>query len=561
MTEPVTRRVRQQSDTVYSVLFRHFLRQLLTSSSSTAAANTWIVRALAGVAAPMLMAAFWIVTLARGLRPWSAAAIHALFVFYSFCAMGCVTTLCWERLFPERLDFLVLLPLPLRSRSIFAAKLSAIAVFLAMFLFAANVFSTLLLPAVAGVQLLQAMGAHAAAVFGAGVASTLAVLACESMVIALVPEAWLRYAVPCLQTLLVAGFLTVFLQILTVMEALPTLQSNGGGAHWPVPLWFLSLYEVCLGGVTATALAHALARRAIVCLPVLLVAAVLLYPAAWATRRRSVLEGTRSARLQKGRPWAEFVHATLLRSPDRRAVFHFMSQTLTRLGQYHARLAAYAGAGLALGFTFAVRVDLSGSQPHVSASRTGVQAAVPLLMFWTVAGLRTAFLLPTELSARWIFRLADLSTQRVVSTAKAFVLLVCCAVLAPVLLLLAFAGWAGSVLWLQGVFGIASAILLIDLFFYLEAYIPFTRPVLTERSNLPMTLAVYVFGLPVLALLMIALERWTGHSAWHVLVVCSVAAGLHVFLQWLRSLPSHPVSEDVFLDEVTEAVQTLGLST
>lgn len=89
---------------------------------------------------------------------------------------------------------------------------------------------------------------------------------------------------------------------------------------------------------------------------------------------------------------------------------------------------------------------------------------------------------------------------------------------------------------------------------------PFTRPLLTERSNLPVTLAVYVFGLPVLGLLMVALERWTGYSAWRALAACAAAAGMHFGLHWLRSLPSHPASEDVFLDEVTESVQTLGLS-
>lgn len=260
-----TARLLQPGTTVRGVLFWHFMRQLL--SSSTAGAETFLVRALAGIAAPMLVAAFWIVTLAHDLRPWSTAGIHALFVWYSFCAMGCVTTLCWDRLLPERLDFLVLLPMPLRGRSIFAAKLGAVAVFLGLFLVAANAFSTLLLPALAGVHVLQAMAAHAAAVFGAGAASTLAVLACESLVVALVPERWLRYAVPCLQTVLVAGFLTAFLQVLAVMDALPRLLSGGGAAQGFAPLWFLSVYEVCLGGTTATPLAHALAWCAVMCLP------------------------------------------------------------------------------------------------------------------------------------------------------------------------------------------------------------------------------------------------------------------------------------------------------
>lgn len=544
----------------HRVLFRHFFHQLLTGND-TGGSETSLVRALAIIAAPMLMAAFWIVTLARGLLPWPAAGIHFLFVFYSFCSMGCVTALCWERLFPERLDFLVLLPMPLRGRSIFAAKLCAVGAFLSLFLLAANVFGTLLLPALAGLQMvLRAMAAHAAAVFAAGMASALAVLAFESLVVALLPDRWVRYVVPCLQALLVASFLGLFLRVNTVMDALPSLLSGGRLAQWSPPLWFLCLYEVRVGGPTATALAYTLAWRAFVCLPILVVAATLLYPAAWARRKRMALEGTRSARLRDAHFWEAVIHKTVLYWPDGRAVFHFMRQTLARQSSYHARLAAYAGAGLALGLTVGVRVELSGRAFHLSVSPMGAQATLPLLLFWTIAGLRTAFLLPTELSARWIFRMADLSTRRVISTTKVFVFIVCCAVIALVLLVLKVAGWQGADLWLQCAFGIWCAILLIDLFFYLEAYVPFTRPQLTERSSLPMTLAVYVFGLPVLGVLMVALERWTGHSVWRALAACSVAAAVHFLLRWLRRLPSHPSSEDVFLDELTEAVQTLGLS-
>ncbi len=539
----------------------HFLRQFF-QADSTAATETPIVRALAGVAAPMLMAAFWIVTLARGLRPWPAAGIHYVFVLYAFCAMGCVTTLQWDRLFPERMDFLVLLPLPLRGRTIFSSKLRAVALFLALFLFAANIFGTLLIPALAGSRLLSAMVAHGAAVFSAGLAAALAVLALEALVIALAPERWFRYIAPLVQTVLIAAFLTLFLRMGTVMEALPTLlsRSNQSARCFP-PLWFLSIYEAGMGGPTATAFAHALVRQAWMCLPVLFGLVILLYPAAWATRRHMALEGTRSARLRDGRLWDAFVHRTVLRMPDARAVFHFMRQTLTRLGRYHVGLSAYAGAGIALSLAFAVRIELGGGMVHLALVTVGVQAVMPLLLLWTVAGLRTAFLLPADLGARWIFRLAGLRTQRVIAIAKLFVLTACCAVIALVVLAQVACGWRGIDLVLQAIFGICCAVLLVDFFFFFEAHVPFTRPLLPGRSSLPMTLALYIFGVPVLVLLMVTLERWADHSAWRAAEACGAVAAVHVLMHWLRALPSHPVSEDAFLDESAEELQTLGLST
>ncbi len=559
---PFLRRLLQPTEGLPGkALTAHFLRQFFEASSATEV-ETPIVRALAAVSAPMLVAAFWIVTLAHGLRPWSAAGIHYVFVIYAFCAMGCVTTLQWDHLFPNRMDFLILLPLPLRGRTLFRSKLFSIAVLLTLFLLAANIFGTLLMPALAGNRFLLAMASHAAAVFLAGTASALAVLALESLVIAVLPERWFRWIAPLVQTVLIAAFLTLFLRVGTVMEALPALLSGSvQGARWFPPLWFLSVYEACVGGPTNTPLVHSLAWRACLCLPLLLCLVLMMYPAAWAKRRRMGLEGARSARLHDGRFWGVFIHPTVLQAPDSRAVFHFVRQTLTRLSQYHVRLAAYAGAGLALSLALAVNVEWHNGMPRFALTSVGTQALMPLLLFWTVAGMRTAFLLPADLGARWIFRLAGLRTQRVVSTAKLVVFCACCGVIVLVVLAMETGGWHGSSIVLQAIYGTCCAVLLVDVFFFFEAHIPFTRPPLPGRSSLPMTLAIYIFGVPALVLLMVTLEHWAGDTLWRTAAACSAAIGLHIVMHWLRGLPSHPVSEDAFLDETSEEVQTLGLST
>ncbi|HEY9138172.1 MAG TPA: hypothetical protein VIM67_07845, partial [Terriglobus sp.] len=108
--------------TPFRTLATHFTRMLYATGAD--ASQTSTVRTLAGVATPMLMAAFWIVTLATHLTPWAFASLHYLFVLYSFCAMACVTALQWERLFPTRTDFLILLPLPIRPHTLFGAKLA-----------------------------------------------------------------------------------------------------------------------------------------------------------------------------------------------------------------------------------------------------------------------------------------------------------------------------------------------------------------------------------------------------------------------------------------------------
>jgi hypothetical protein len=546
--------------TSFRTLTAHFTRMLYATGADGSQTST--IRTLAGVATPMLMAAFWIVTLAARLNAWSAAAIHYLFVLYSFCAMACVTALQWERLFPTRTDFLILLPLPIRPHTLFGAKLASSAAFLGMFLLATNIFGALLFPMLYGTGMLRVMFAHAVAVFTAGLVASIAVLTVEALVIVLVPEGWFRRVAPIVQTFIVAASLTLFLRIATVDEQLPYFLNGNVSFAGKLPsLWFLSVYETLLGGPTATPFAHQMAHRAWECLPILVTAVAMLYPAAWKRRQRMALEGARSTRLRAGGLLQQLTHRILLPHADQRAIFHFLSQTLARLNRYHVMLAAYCGSGIALALAVSVTLNTRGTRLTMSLDPRGVHEALAILLFWTVAGLRVAFLLPEELRARWIFQMAPLSTTRVVTTIKLFVMLVCLTVIAVFMATLAVCRWSTVDILIQASFGIATAIILADVFFFMTDSVPFTRPSLPERSSLPLTLAVYIFGVPLLELLMVTLEHWVGISLSRLAMTLLSAAAVHALFHFLRRLPSHGASSDPFLGETDTDIRTLGLST
>ncbi len=57
------------------------------------------------------------------------------FITWAMGAMGIITVLEWDALFPDRRDYAILTPLPLRMRTVFAAKLAALAGFLGIFSF------------------------------------------------------------------------------------------------------------------------------------------------------------------------------------------------------------------------------------------------------------------------------------------------------------------------------------------------------------------------------------------------------------------------------------------
>ncbi|HUQ92080.1 MAG TPA: hypothetical protein VM120_10405, partial [Bryobacteraceae bacterium] len=74
--------------------------------------------------------------------------IHAMsdgltYTIFPMLLVGFVTALLWQQLFPENRDYLILIPLPLSRLQMFAAKFSALTVFIGLFVTACNLFPSL----------------------------------------------------------------------------------------------------------------------------------------------------------------------------------------------------------------------------------------------------------------------------------------------------------------------------------------------------------------------------------------------------------------------------------
>ncbi len=138
----------------FDVLRAHFFRRFFDNDSLSMDGDTQtaVVRALSIFAVPGLMVAFFLIN-SYPIKPprplWGAIGDDYYFVTYAFVAMGAIAIFEWEMLFADRLDFLILLPLPLRPWQLLAAKMEALGRFLGLFLVSVNVFSTLILPLIA----------------------------------------------------------------------------------------------------------------------------------------------------------------------------------------------------------------------------------------------------------------------------------------------------------------------------------------------------------------------------------------------------------------------------
>lgn len=518
-----------KSKRAWEVLVGHFFRRFFDNDTVQMDGETSItvVRAACIVAVPGLMVAFFLQNQYPRRSAWGAMEDQYFFVLFSFVVMGAVSVFEWSMLFPDRLDFQVLSPLPLTAWQMLMAKGTALMMFLLIFLVSCNVFGTLVLPAVTKGAFYRQLCAHAMATTLAGVFAALSVLALGSVLLCVLDARRFRALSPLVQGLAVLVLVLLLVHYLKTGDAFEQLLGMPAGARlgwarWLPPVWFLGVYEVLLHGAAAAPFAHAVAPYAVRAIVVVAVLVALTYPLAWARMRRLTLEGTGRA---GGEPLRSL--STLLKRavacPAERAIFYFIGQTISRQEHYQTYLAFYCGTGLAIAVGCAVGVD----KGQLVLSTQGLHALVPLLLFWVIAGLQGAFAFPLDLRARWVFRLASIPVRDCTSAARRWALLCAAMVSGGALAVLCLAHWNHRQLLVQAVLGVGLCLLLSDGFFFTEQRVPFSRPRLPGRTSLPLTLTLYVGLLPLYLQGAIALATGTERHPLRLLWLGCFAAGAH----------------------------------
>src|SRR5215510_16486567 len=117
-------------------LTRHFFDRFFDKDSISPGSDPTasVIQTLSMLSVPGLMLVFWM-----RFSPY-------FFVSYSMIVTGFVMVFKWDSLFPDRRDYLILGSLPIRYRDVFAAKMKALFLFLAIFAISANFFASLMVP-------------------------------------------------------------------------------------------------------------------------------------------------------------------------------------------------------------------------------------------------------------------------------------------------------------------------------------------------------------------------------------------------------------------------------
>lgn len=520
----------------FSLLVRHFLERFFNheTASATGEGKTRLVQIACAAGLPGLAVAVYLWPVYHpfpGWPPghtamgppsyWVQANHHFFFVMYSIVAMGLITVFEWDLFFPDALDVFVLGTLPIPPLRQFLARVSAIAVFIAGFLVNANLLALLVLPLATDPPLITALLlGHCLAVALGGLFAAGFVLALQGMLLALFGERLFRPMSLLLQGATVAAFVILLLLFPVLSGVTPALlQSNPKAAYWFPPFWFLAVFQQHLPDSPVLPDWPQLAHVGIFATVLIWSLAVATYPLAHIRRVGGLIQGTSSRRKRNWLllPGHWLLHSIFLRAPLRRAVFHFISQTLLGLPRYRIYLVLYCGVGASLVIATVLRLDVREGHLHATFSSDGLRMSIGIVAFWMTAGLRSTFASPGNHQSGWIFRTIHGKPPAFLAALHQLQAAPLWAFLATAMVTISYIAAVHSIaplqlrtassLIAQVTGGVGLSLLLVDASFLNVTGIPFTGERPTREDNLAFTVLRYYTFFPFVTLLSFLLQR------------------------------------------------------
>ncbi len=431
------------------------------------------------------------------------------FLWFFMLLAGLLAVVEWDVIFPDRRDYLNIVPLPVKVRTVFLAKSASFFLIIGLYSLAANVGASLvfgfyLAPfrSSSPLFILQYAAAHCVSATAANIFVFFLCALVQGLLMTLLNSRLYKSVSSAIRFLLLVAF--VFLLLFSVAgrliqpHALSGLTWTGGGQNaisprlFP-PMWFTGLYELLLGNPDPVF--RNLAVQGVVSVLVVILA---FFAAAWLSygrHLRSSLDVRRGRAVLKG--LRDFVSRTFdgifLGNPTQRAIFHFSGQTLRRSPLHRARLFSYlaGSSGLAL-------ILLMSTQFLRSRLTTGSKTflSIPLLLsFFLLLGIRSLSNVPAEFAANWIFRLTERAPRRHYITGFKKRILV--SALLPLFLFVFVCStflWGWRAAALHGAFGLGASVLLLEVLFFRYPKVPFTCAYVPGKAKLHLFWVPYVLA-------------------------------------------------------------------
>jgi hypothetical protein len=373
------------------------------------------------------------------------------FIVLSMTVTGAVAVWRWDTIFPDRRDYMNLVPLPISTRTIFQANLVAVLFLVALVAFDVNAASCILFPMVVGATqskfLFFAKFAvvHAIGVLLASIFAFFAVFSVLGLLMAVLPPRAFRRLSAYIRGAVVVYLVALLCTTFAVPNSLRRMTGYAPSWTFLMPsCWFLGLCQSLRG--RAGPVLTELSRLALPGVAAVVVVALCTYAVSYHrhfVRIAEIADATTHARSPRASRLGVLLGHLALRTPFQKAGFGFVCKTLLR-SETH-RLVLTAIGGLSLVLASQALMDAFENAKSLRQSTLSPDAlSIPfILSFLMIVGLRLVFEIPADLRSNWIFQLMlDQDGEESEPLARKVILIL----LLPWLLVITFI----SYLYLQG---------------------------------------------------------------------------------------------------------------
>jgi hypothetical protein len=557
---------RDQVRTIARATFDGFLQSDLMPSGMQAPAIIW---ATAFLVAPSLLFPVAQLNKYSFLRRFYPHLIERtlwsdrlIFLIMSAGAVGLVSVVLWDTLFPARRDAFVLTPMPVSMPVQMLGRLVGLMALCLVFVAGLNTIPSVVFPIVGlgqATAMPRAMAAHFIATGTADVFVFFTVTSLQGIVILFLGR---RTAARLASLAQVVSVLVLLLSLLFIggIRGITVEAFLRGNPADPVlqfapSAWFLGLYEYLAG--TSHAVMPALAMRAAAAAMIPLAITIAIYAFGYKRLLARAMETPQRSTRSIGVTLASWLIRRIIRRPEEQAISAFVLRAISRSGRHSMLMSIYIGAGLAMMVTF-VLPEILRTGTRAFATPSVFALALPLVLSAALAvGFRILITMPAEMPARWIFQTTAIEPRRVDGAVHKTMLLV---VVVPTVLAAAI---SAGVLWgrlaaaQHAVYCGALAVALCELMLLRYRGIPLTRPYVPGSSQFHLLWALYLSAFTTYTMTSAGLEQQLMQSsgttgiAWAAGIFLGIALALWLRRKWkVRSWEDIPFEAEMPEDQM-----------
>jgi len=485
------------------------------------------------------------------------------FVLYAMIAAALLAALTWEALVPDRTDQEIVGVLPVRPRTLAAARLTAAMTMATAFAVAINLPASVFFALVAATHPLlgsvpMVFIAHLTMTVAAALTVFLALLAVRGVVALSVSTLLASVTAGVLQLASIGAVIEALVYVPSLVPFLVrTMIAGGDEAVRIPPVWFAAAYSLMVGTSRATFAPEARVGLATFALALALTFVIHLLPSAWLARR--TLASMSKGRARSASTVTRLATAVVARVPAVRAMAAFTIATVTRNRRHAFVPLGYLGAGIAIAATSLVAATIR--RTVVLHEPRAYLLSLPLvLMFFAVLGLRASFRLPVEFDANWPFRVCGTRVGHAAASARATMMALIVLPLAGAAVLVStLLGWGGEVAARLGLFELLAGLLLVEAMTFGWHGVPFGRAFAPSVASVKWRGPAMLVPLNLFAFRGADAQIAALHSVGTALIYAAVVFGV-VAIVGLASRQASKQRGLVFDESTEDGCQTLGLS-